>query len=266
MRSGLGAAWCVAAMTLRRAIRGRRLAFTVLMLALPLGLSLLFVHNARETTSHVRFLYPVLSFLHFGLVVPLVALTFATTFPWPAADDGTLTYWFTSPIPRWSVVLGRYGAQVALGCLVLPLSVLGLLWPLQPPEAFDTAAMAWSAVEATWLAYPAYLALFSTVTITFRWGVVFAIVFVVVENFLSLFQGAIQRITLVFYTRCRLTADVPDGLTDREVDSITKALQTMEPVAPGYAAIALATVAVAALLASLVFIHLIEYRGKHASP
>ena len=89
----------VAQLTTRRTLRGRRLIGTLAFVLLPVALSLLVKSRARPNDQE-GFFYGMLSIFHFGIAVPVVALTFATQFPWPEAEEGTLTYWFTSPLRR----------------------------------------------------------------------------------------------------------------------------------------------------------------------
>jgi len=52
---------------------------------------------------------------HFGIAVPVVALLFASRFPWPESDEGTLRTGFTSPIRRWNVCSDASAASLLVG-------------------------------------------------------------------------------------------------------------------------------------------------------
>lgn len=253
----------VAQLTVKRSFKGRRVLVAFLVVALPAALGALVRSGQANAIAQESFFYGMLSTYHFGIAVPFVALLFSTAFPWPEAEEGTLTYWFTSPIPRWTVLLGRYAASVVVGSAVLTIGVLTIGLPLATRPEAETGAVMRAAIASTLLAYPAYLALFQLVATVFRRGLVFGVVFIFLENFISAIPSAtIVRITLVYYVRSRLWPAVP-------IDSRSMAethLHVLEPATNLASLSAFAGVTAVALGLSLLLISVIEYRGRTAQP
>lgn len=247
-----------AAMSLRRGFRGRRFVFAiVVVLVLPLLVS--FPASLRSHPGrHEALFYQLLALYHFGIAVPGVALAFATAFPWPEAEEGTLTWWFTSPVRRWTVHLGRFLAAWVVGTVVLPLSIAAITLPLDLPEAAEAGGVARSAVGATLLAYPAYLAIFWLLATWFRRGLATCVFYVLAENTLSFIQTNAVRLTMIHNVRGVMRPAVP--MTSSSRSQIL--LPTAEVPSPAVAVVTFAAVTVVALVLSLLLVEWIEYRGK----
>jgi predicted PurR-regulated permease PerM len=194
--------------------------------------------------------------------VIFVALVFATAFPWPEAEEGTLTYWFTSPIPRWTVSLGRYIAALLVGTVILTVGVFGIGLPLHTRPEADLGQVTRVAAAATLMAYPAYLALFQLVSSVFRKGLAFGVVFIFVENFIALLTGPIVQLTLIHYVRSQLSRAIPPD----SLRSAARLVNVAEPASNFAAITAFAGVTVVALGLSLFVVEWIEYRGRTSQP
>ena len=251
----------VALITMKRTLRGKRMLWIVALLALP---SLLAWAVARDLPAarQERFFYETLVFYQFGIAVPAVALLMATSFPWPESDEGTLTYWFTSPVRRWTVHLGRMIASLIVGTLVLPLAVVALALPLNPGDTVDLTGPVRTAATATLLAFPAYLGMFSLTCTWLRRGLIGGVILILVENSLSLVTGNLARLTMVFYVRSILwPATSPLG---RYV--LENSARIEEPASSSTAIIVFITVAIVSIAGALLLVEVLEYRGKHAQP
>jgi ABC-type transport system involved in multi-copper enzyme maturation permease subunit len=253
----------VAQLTAKRTLKGRRALVALLVVALPAALGFLVRHGRPGSPAQESFLYGMLSTYHFGIAVPFVALVFSTAFPWPEAEEGTLTYWFTSPIPRWTVLLGRWSASLVVGWAVLAVGVLAIALPLDTRPEADTGAVVRSALAATLLAFPAYLALFQLAATVLRRCLVFGVVFIFVENVISVIPSAtIVRFTIVYYVRSRIWPAVPPG-SRALAESL---LHVAEPASDVASLAAFAGVTAVALVLSLLAVEAIEYRGRTAQP
>ncbi len=246
----------VAVISLRRALRGKRILWVLLMVLLPAALSLLIAHVA-DGGDQEDYFYSALVLYHFGIAVPATALILATAFPWPECDEGTLTYWFTAPVSRWAVHLGRLIAAYVLGSVTRPLCVLAIGLPLDPEHAHGESIRA--AVTATLLAYPAYVAVFSVLTTITRRGLVIGVVGILIENSLSFFQGTIQQLTVVHYVRVLLwpSSSRRGRRVLDEAFGISEASPTWEAI------VVMASVTVVGLLATLLLVSVTEFRGRH---
>ena len=251
----------VAVLTLKRTLRGKRMLWILALLALPCVLAWS-VARGLPPERQERFFYETLVFYQFGIAVPAVALLMATAFPWPQSDEGTLTYWFTSPVRRWTVSLGRTIASLVVGVLVLPLAVLALALPLDPGETVELAGPVRTAATATLLAFPAYLGVFSLLCTWLRRGLIGGVCLILVENSLSLVTGNLARLTMVFYVRSIVWPATSD--LGRRV--LEESAQIDQPASSTTAIAVFVTVTVVALAATCVLVEVLEYRGKHAQP
>jgi len=251
----------VALLSLRRMVRGKRLLLVAALLLLPAALAWA-VPRGRPPAVQERFFYETLAFYQFGIAVPAVALLMASAFPWPESDEGTLTYWFTAPVRRWTVHLGRTLAALALGVVVLPLAVVALALPLDPGETVRLAGPVRTAATATLLAFPAYLGVFGALCTWTRRGLVAGIVVIILENSLALVTGSFARLTIVFYVRSLLWP----AASDLGRDVLRRAAQIDEPAASATAVAVFLGVALVTIGASLLIVEVLEYRGKHAQP
>ncbi len=247
----------VAMLTLRRSLRGFRLLWPVLLVLLP-GVLAISIARGQPPERQEGFFYLILAFYHFGIAVPVVALILSTSFPWPESDEGTLTYWFTAPASRWAIYIGRTMASLAVGTLLLPISVLAIGLPLE----IEIAGPMQSAVTATLLAFPAYVGLFSLSSVCIRKTLVVGVVFVLIENSMSFFAGTIAKLTLVYYVRSLMWPESsPIGR-----DMLQKAARIDDPASAAVAIGVFVGVAILTILVALPLIQTIEYRGKHAQP
>lgn len=246
-------------LTLRRALRGRRLVVASLLVVLPL-LASVPVGLWAKPRANDGFFYSMLALWHFGLAVPGVALAFATAFPWPEAEEGTLTWWFTAPVPRWAIHLGRFLAAWAVGSLVLPLGVVAIAAPLSPRPEAQILGTVVASITTTLLAYPAYLAIFWLAATVVKRGLVFGVCFVVVENSLSWIPANVAKATLVFYVRAMVFPSIPKSSRF----SAERLVRDLEMVGRPTAAMVFAAAAVVALVLALLLVEWIEYRGKES--
>jgi ABC-type transport system involved in multi-copper enzyme maturation permease subunit len=248
----------VAQLATKRSLKGWRAIAALGVALVPAALAALVRAGGADERAQEAFFYGMLSFWQFGITVPVCALLFATAFPWPEAEEGTLTYWFTSPIPRWTVMLGRWLASLVVGSAVLSAGIVAIGLPLRMPAAAEPNAVMRSALAATLMAFPAYLALFQLVATRFRWGLVFGVVFAFIENLVSILSGTIVKLTLIFYVRSLVWPAVPPGSRGAAGDF----LRVAEPATTTAAVSTFAVVTVVALGLSLLLVQFIEYRGR----
>ncbi len=253
-------AYHVALLTLRRTLRGRRTLVALAPLLLPALLSLT-VARGKPDVKQEQFAYAALSLYQFGIALPAFALVLATAFPWPESDEGTLSYWFTSPLRRSAVMFGRIVAAILVGVVLLPLGVLGTVLPLDGASV-ELAPVARTAVAATLLAYPAYIGLFAAAATWTRRGLVCGVVFILLENSLSFVSGTIARLTLVHYVRSMLhPVASPVG---RRV--LTQAARLDPPASTAFSVGVFVCAAAVSIGIALLLVERTEYRGRHAQP
>jgi ABC-type transport system involved in multi-copper enzyme maturation permease subunit len=252
----------IAQLMFRRSLRGWRILASAAVVVIPAALAALVRSKAPGPDVQERFFYGTLASYHFAIAVPVVAMLFATAFPGPEAEEGTLSYWFTSPVPRWTVLLGRWCAALVLGSLLLPLAVLALVLPLQLPAGAEVAGIVRVAITSTLLAYAAYLSLFQLVAVGARRALSLCVVFVLVQLLISFFTGAMVKLTIVYYVRSILIPAIPKT----SLVNAGQLLSIADPASVVQSVVTLACVAVLALGLSLLLVERIEYRGRTSQP
>jgi len=198
------AAGQVMARQIRSAVRGKRLLAAVLLAAVaPLLAALLRDPDPVTLEAIVGLL--VLPFL-----VPLVAVSLGSGLLYDEAEEGTLTFLFSAPVPRSAVVLGKWSAALAAGWAVA-FAALGATFLL---TSVDTGAIR-PFVKACWLAVllgvPAYLGVFVLLGTIFRRGFFAGLIYAFgFELVLSFVPGAAKRLSLGFFLHSLVEPHAPD--------------------------------------------------------
>jgi ABC-type transport system involved in multi-copper enzyme maturation permease subunit len=232
------------AMSLVQMLWSRRTVFMVLVVGLPvviaLVLRLLFeagVPFARVGRGPVA--GPVIfGFMMWGffvrLSIPVLAIFYGTSLMADEVEDKTLTYLFTRPIPRGSVLLGKYLAYLLCTVSVVLPAVM-LVWllivpigarlgPAFPSLLKDLALLA--------LGLAVYGAVFALAGSTLKRPLVFGLVFVFGWEMLVIaLPGYLKKATVAYYLQGLVPHAMPadstaDVLTTffREVPTLTESL------------------------------------------
>jgi ABC-2 type transport system permease protein len=152
--------------------------------------------------------------LYIRFIVPVLGVFYGTSLIADEIDDKTITYLFTRPIPRASVLLGKYVAYLACTTLiVLPSVVLVyfLIVPIRggsigaafPSMAADLGMMA--------VGLASYGALFGLVGARLKRPLVIGLVFAFGwEPGVLLFPGYLKRLTVAYYLQALVPHAMPD--------------------------------------------------------
>ena len=83
----------------------------------------------RRSTNPLEAGVGFVSYMGLSILIPVVALIFASASLGDTREDGTLVYLWLRPIPRWSVTGGAWTASVtaALPLTVIPMAVAAIL-------------------------------------------------------------------------------------------------------------------------------------------
>jgi ABC-type Na+ efflux pump permease subunit len=128
----LRATWILFAAHLRRTLVSKRALLCLLLVLAPFGPALLIRAFADEWEGPPA--VAILWMLEIQLVVPLVSLLLGSAVVAEEIEDRTVTYLFTRPIPRASLLLGRWAAALVVALVLLCASAWVLL------AVFDGAA------------------------------------------------------------------------------------------------------------------------------
>ncbi len=113
--------YTVFTLTLRQLTGSRRQAILWLFAALPAAFALLLRYLTDNYVDVI--LGPVFSLLLIAIVLPLVVAILATTALGEEVEDRTLAFIVLRPVPKWQIILAKYGAVVILAAL--PLLIFG---------------------------------------------------------------------------------------------------------------------------------------------
>jgi hypothetical protein len=151
----------------------------------------------------------VISNLGFAVLVPVVALVFASASLGDAREDGTLVYLWLRPMDRWPVVVGAWLAAVTVS---LPLTVgpLGVAALLSGGGAELLGATTLAAVVGV-LAYSALFVLLGLIVKnSIVWGLGYVLIW---EGIVAAFGSFAAKLAIRGYTRSILTS-----ITDIDLD------------------------------------------------
>lgn len=229
---------------LRSALPGRRLVVLVLVLAVPVAIAA--ATRSLEDSERGTALLTIQIFLYLQFLVPLCGLLFGTGILLEEANAGNLPFLFTRPVPRSSIVVGKYLAFLLVGSLALAASLgltLAAASGAQVSEGFGGRALL-----SVLLAYPAYLAAFAFLSAFTRWALLGGFFYAFgVELVLGFVPGMIRELALTFYSRSLLGDWEIQELSAEEI------FGAAGPATPGFAAgVLLATAGVALVLACAV--------------
>ena len=105
--------------------RGRLLGISIIGL-LPILLGWVI---GRQSDDPLEAGVGFVSYMGLSILIPIVALIFASASLGDTREDGTLVYLWLRPIPRWSVAGGAWAASVtiALPLTVIPMAITAIL-------------------------------------------------------------------------------------------------------------------------------------------
>lgn len=213
------ASWILFCAHLRRTFLSKRALIAAGLACLPVGVSLLVA-----TVSRFEGPPPFEAMLHMGWflqipIVVLIALIVGSAVVAEEIEDRTITYLFTRPIPRASIVVGRYLAALVLVLVVLGIDsflvqhiLSGLRGPkgetIELPAGFG-ARLCGSLLMGGAVYTAAFAALGALVKRPVLVGLAYAFV---VEALLGNLPGQNQKLTIVYYLKSLLLAGDPELL------------------------------------------------------
>jgi ABC-type transport system involved in multi-copper enzyme maturation permease subunit len=151
--------------------------------------------------------------LFIRFIVPVLGVFYGTSLIADEVDDKTITYLFTRPIPRRSVLLGKYLAYLACTVLLVLPSVMLVFFLIVPiggggiGEAFPSLLADLGMLAVGLASYGAVFALVGTMLKRpLVVGLVFAFGW---EPAVLLFPGYLKRLTVAYYMQALVTHEMP---------------------------------------------------------
>lgn len=151
----------------------------------------------------------VISNLGFAVLVPVVALVFASASLGDAREDGTLVYLWLRPMDRWPVVVAAWLAAVtvSLPLTVVPLGAAALL-------SGGGAELLAATTLAAFVGVLAYAALFVLLGLLVKNSIVWGLGYILVwEGIVAAFGSFAAQLAIRGYTRSIITS-----ITDVDLD------------------------------------------------
>ena len=184
--------------------------------------------------------------LYIRFIVPVLGVFYGTSLIADEVDDKTITYLFTRPIPRASVLLGKYAAYLVCTALIVLPSVV-LVYFLIVPIRGGSIGAAFPSLAADLgmlvVGLASYGALFGLVGARLKRPLVIGLVFAFGwEPGVLLFPGYLKRLTVAYY----LQALVPHSMPDDSATSLLLRIVTEVP-SLGTSLLSLAILTTAAL-------------------
>lgn len=184
--------------------------------------------------------------LYIRVVVPVLGVFYGTALIADEIDDKTITYLFTRPIPKSSVLIGKYLAYLACTILlVLPsvVAVYFLVVPLNGGSVGASFPFLLADLGMLTVGLTAYGAVFALVGARLKRPLVIGLVFAFGwEPGVLLFPGYLKRATVAYYLQALVPHAMPQ---DSAISVLMQIFYEVPPVATSLAW--LATISVIAL-------------------
>lgn len=151
----------------------------------------------------------LISSLHFTLLVPIIALVFATAALGDMREDGTLVYLWLRPMDRWPVAVGAWLASITLS---LPLTIVPLV--ISSVAVDGGSDLVAATVLAGVVGVVAYSALFVLLGLLLKNSIVWGLGYIMIwEGLIAAFGSFAAKLAIRGYTRSILTS-----ITDVDLD------------------------------------------------
>lgn len=201
----------------------RRSALMAVLLALPIAFALLyrFVLVAKLPARLRGFdLYAVIVALYYVRnALPLAALFYSVSLIADEVEDKTITYLFTRPIRRVSILLGKFFAYLTTTLTLTLPSIVITFFLLMTARGFDGVSASvhhlfrdMGVIALTFLTYGAF---FTLLGVGLRRPVIPGLLFLFGWELLALLPGYLPRLTITAYLRSLIPHRPPDeGLAE----------------------------------------------------
>jgi ABC-2 type transport system permease protein len=225
-----------------RTFRSKRGLIAAGLAALPVLLAFLVTQIARfEGPAPVELVFAIAWYPNVQVIVPLVALVLAGGVVAEEIDDRTITYLFTRPVPRASILLGRWFAAAVPIVILIGLSswaviqLLGTAGSAERTAEWLPEGFAARLVVTVMMGAAVYSAIFAAAGALFRHPIIVGLAYTfVIEVFLGNLPGSNQKATIAYYLKSFLFArdrdligELREALFSVELVSAPAAVRTL---------------------------------------
>ena len=176
----------IAGLTVRQSLARRRWLVVSVLAALPVIMAMLTRLYASQDQEPIGVLIEILSALSFTVVVPIAALTLASSGFGAEVDDGTVVYLLTKPIPRPEIVVTKLVVTALIAVVLAVASTLAA--GVIALGGFDATRLLIGFAVGAALGSVLYTAVFLALGLVTRRGMLVGLVYLVV------WEGALSRL------------------------------------------------------------------------
>lgn len=191
-------------LTVRQHLHGKRWMVIALLFSLPAGLAIL----VRATSPNVPRLgleFMLAMMLLPQLLLPLVALLYASGIIEDEQEEQTITYLLTRPMPKWAIYVVKLLATMTTTVLLTAIFTTLMFAAVYvgsevPVEAWVVRLLKTAGTHS--LAVTAYCSLFGLISLLTRRALVIGVVYIaVIEGLLANLPFGIRLVTVIYYAR-----------------------------------------------------------------
>ena len=217
------------------------MAFAIRLVAITRGLPVINGAGLNGPT-----LFGILMWLLFvRFIVPVLGIFYGTSLMADEVDDKTITYLFTRPVPRASILLGKYLAYLVCVVLLLLPSIVVIYFLVVPIGGSIGRSFPLLAADLGMVAVgvAAYGAVFAFVGAWLKKPLIAGLVFAFGwEQAVLLIPGYLKRLTVQYYLQALVPHAMPQ---DSALSVLLSAIQDFPPI--GISLVCLAGIIVGAL-------------------
>ena len=161
--------------------------------------------NADVTAAQV--FSRVLLIVYIQLLIPILALVYGGLIVNEEVDQKTLVFLTTSPIPKPSVIIGKYGAYATLSAIIVNIGLILCFAIINVNRLGNMVYVKefFSFMGAGLLALVAYMGLFTLLGALMKKSMVIGLLFIFGwENIVQYFPGVTQKFTVIHYIKSLL--------------------------------------------------------------
>jgi ABC-2 type transport system permease protein len=199
-----GALWTLFTLSLRQHVRGKRWMVMGVLFLLPAGLAILIRTTAGEVPNVVPEFLLAWMFIP-QILLPLVALVYASGIIQDEQEEQTITYLLMRPMPKWAIYLVKLAATLTTTVLLVALFTTVTYAAVYVGSGVDAATVrerCLNTIAIHSLAVVAYCCLFGLMSIVIKRTLVIGILYIaVVEGVLANMPFGIRLGTVIYYTR-----------------------------------------------------------------
>jgi ABC-2 type transport system permease protein len=210
--SYVGALATLYVLTLRQYFHGKRWVVVALLFLLPAGLAVLLRTTARDVPPMGLEFALAMMFIP-QLLLPLVALLYASGMIQDEQEEQTITYLLIRPLPKWAIYIVKLLATLTTTVVLtgfFTLLTYGVIYvgAEQPPEGVFVRGLKAAGIHS--LAMIAYCSIFGLMSLITKRTLVIGIVYVaLVEGVLANLPFGIRLLTVIYYARLIVYRTLP---------------------------------------------------------